>query len=314
MKSKKYIPRSAAFVCLIAVLLTAQATSPQASDRTPSSIGLALGSGGAAGLSHIAMLEVFDETGLKPHKIAGSSIGAIIGSLYASGLSGKEIRSLFQTFSGDNITILMNLIKGESGLSLGDLMQVDLENGGVLDSEDLMAFLIEKMGVQTFEKLQIPLMVIATDYRTGEERIFEKGDLAPALKASMAVPGLFSPEPLGESLFIDGGISNPLPYDVLTDTCDMVVAIDVAGPGKNQIKNEINSMDVLFDTFGIMQRSITAAKMKYKQPQVYIKPDVLDIRLLEFHRMDNILEQSRPAAEELRKKLLEFTRKASGQN
>lgn len=294
------------FMLIICLALSAMIPGGLYAKTSAPTIGLALGSGGATGLSHIAMLEVLDEAGLRPEKIAGSSIGAIIGSLYASGLSGKEIRSLFQTFSGSNTKIFLNLIQGKSGLSLSDLMQLDLENGGLFSSEGLIHFLGEKTGVHRFEELKIPLMVIATDYRTGEEMVFESGNLLTALQASMAVPGLFPPQPVGKSLYIDGGTSNPLPYDHLLESCDIVIAIDVAGKGSHTNGKEIRATDVLFDTFKIMQHSITSSKMKYQQPHIYIRPEVQDIRLLHFNRMESILEQAKPAAENLRESILKL--------
>ncbi|MCW7754798.1 patatin-like phospholipase family protein [Desulfobotulus sp. H1] len=290
------------FCCAI-LPLPKTALPAETNEPTRPTIGLALGSGGATGLSHIAMLEVLDEMGLKPQKIAGSSIGAIIGSLYAAGMSGKEIRDLFQTFAGSNTKVVMKLIQGKSGLALTDLMQIDLENGGLFSSEGFIRFLGEKMGTLTFENLPIPLMVVATDYWSGEEIIFKSGDLLTALQASMAVPGLFPPEAIDGRLYIDGGTSNPLPYDHLLQTCDIVIAIDVAGTGNRIPGKEIRATDVLFDTFKIMQQSITSAKMKYLQPHIYIRPEIHDVRLLHFNRMETILQQSQPAAEILREKL-----------
>lgn len=273
-----------------------------AEERFPS-IGLALGSGGAAGLAHIAMLEVFDELQIKPRIISGSSIGALIGALYASGLSAGEIRDLFDDFGGSGVDLFSELAWGESGLKLTDVLQTDLDNGGILSSQSILDFIATHMAARSFEDLAIPLRVVATDYWTGEQVILDSGPLLPAIRASMAVPGLFSPEASGERLLIDGGTVNPLPYDLLADHCDTTVAIDVSGTRTRRARAETGPTDIIFNSFEIMQQSITAEKMKRLQPDIHIKPQLEGVRLLHFNRIESILKQARPAANELRRQL-----------
>ncbi|WP_052507403.1 patatin-like phospholipase family protein [Desulfonatronovibrio magnus] len=267
------------------------------------SIGLALGSGGATGLAHIPVLEVFDELEIRPCAIAGSSIGAIMGALYASGLSGKEIREIVQEFSGDNFDVFRSLVKGDSGLQLMDILRLDLDAGGLVDSQGFLNFMKEKIKVSSFEELDIPLYVVAADYWKKDQVVMSSGDLISAVKASMAVPGLFAPVPRDGRLLVDGGTVNPLPYDLLEGKCDYTVAIDVSGEKSDNDSNEIDFTDSLFNTFEIMQQAITAQKMKWLKPDLYIKPEVRDIRLLHFHRSKEIFEQTAPAAKHLRLEL-----------
>ncbi|MFW5927114.1 MAG: patatin-like phospholipase family protein [Wenzhouxiangella sp.] len=267
------------------------------------SIGLALGSGGATGLAHIAMLETLDSMDIKPTLIAGSSIGAIIGALYASGLSGSEIRKIFDDFSGSEFDMVSELAWGDADLGLSSLLRTDLDNGGLLSSDGLMAFLDAKIEADNFEDLDIPLKIVATEFWTGEERVLDSGELLPAIQASMAVPGLFSPEARDGELLIDGGSVNPLPFDLLTDACDIVIAVDVSGSRTQREPGDTGPTDVIFNSFEIMQQAITAEKMKHIQPDIYIRPDVRDIRLLHFNRIEEILEQAAPAAETMRREL-----------
>jgi len=270
---------------------------------TSPSIGLALGSGGAGGLAHIAMLRVFDELGIAPDRIAGASIGAVIGALYAAGLSADEIYAIFDEFGGSSLDALSALMTPSAELTLGDLLDTDISNGGLLDPSGFLDFLASKIEARTFEELSIPLDIVATDYWSGEPVVLSEGDLFVAIRASMAVPGLFSPVAHGEQLLLDGGLSDPLPYDLLTDRHDLVVAIDVSGTRVPDGKSEREMTHLLFSTFEIMQQSIIAARMQSGRPDIYLRPDTNDVRLLEFNRIEAILEHAGPAAAELRERL-----------
>ncbi|MFP4084818.1 MAG: patatin-like phospholipase family protein [Desulfonatronovibrio sp.] len=296
-----YVSVSAAGLMLAPLNTSARSDESSSSDRP--SIGLALGSGGASGLAHIVMLEVFDELDIKPSIIAGSSIGSIIGALYASGLSGKEIRDIVLQFSGSDMEAFRTLIQGDSGLELMDLLKVDLDAGGLLDTQGFLNFLKEKIRVNTFEELPIPLVVAAADYWKQKQVVIDSGDIVQAVKASMAVPGLFAPVAWQDRLLVDGGTVNPLPYDLVADKCDVVVAIDVSGGITPKKRDKPNFSDSLFNSFDIMQQAIIHQKLKYQQPDIYIRPEIKDIRMLHFHRSPEIFEQAAPAAGELRNKL-----------
>lgn len=294
---------------LIAVLLLSPlsvvAESEEPKSATPS-IGLALGSGGAGGLAHIAMLQVFDDLKLKPGQIVGTSIGAVIGVLYAAGLSAEQIEEIFYEFGGSRLDVLSHLALSDTELNLSDLFDVDIDNGGLIDSTAFLDFLAAKIEARSFSDLMIPMEVVATDYWSGETIVLSKGDLFTAVKASIAVPGLFSPVPHGEQLLIDGGTSNPLPFHLLIDSHDLVVAVDVTGSRVSSDKAKVEFTEVFFKTFEIMQQSIISAQMSHQKPDVYIKPDTSNIRLLHFNRLKQIHKQAEPAAEKLKEKLLNF--------
>lgn len=267
------------------------------------SIGLALGSGGAGGLAHIAMLQVFDELEIKPDRITGTSIGAVIGVLYAAGLSAEKIRDIFDDFGGSNLDALTQLMRPNAELTLSDLLRIDIDNGGLFDARGFLDFLADKIGARSFEELVVPLEVVATDYWTGDVVVIKDGDLFKAIKASMAVPGLFSPVPHGDQLLIDGGMSNPLPFDLLESKFDVVVAIDVIGSRGAHDKGQPDMMELVFSTFEIMQKSIIKERMRTSEPDIYIQTDAGGIRLLHFNRLETILEQAKPAAGKLKDEL-----------
>lgn len=295
-----------AVLCLLAGAQSMAEPVPEgeATSSAPSpKVGLALGSGGAAGLAHIAMLEVFDDLALVPDRIAGTSVGAVIGALYAAGLSAAEIHDIFDDFGGSRLDLLSRLMRPGADLTLRRLISFDSGSSGVIDSQGFLDFLATRIEARTFADLRIPLAVIATDYWSGETVILSEGDLFEALKASMAVPGLFTPLVRENQLLVDGGVSNPLPWDLLQADMDIVVAVDVTGSRKRVEGERPDLTEMLFKTFEIMQQSIIRARMEHARPSILIRPEIQEVRLLEFNRIEQILAQSKPAAAELRQAL-----------
>lgn len=266
-------------------------------------IGLALGGGGARGLAHILMLEMLDELQIRPHRIAGTSIGAVIGAMYASGMSGHEIRNLVDrlTVSGEE-SWLGNLFK-QSGRHWWNFVELQLGSGGLINTDALAVFLEQTMSVSSFSQLQIPLKIVAADLWQHEQVVFDNGELRPAIQASIAIPGLISPLRHGGHVFVDGGLVNPVPYDLLFDECEVVIAIDVSGRRAQVSEEGPGYFETLFNTMQIMESSIMHEKMKLRPPHIYIRPVLGDIRVLDFNRVDEIYARAMPARNELRKAL-----------
>jgi NTE family protein len=267
-------------------------------------IGLALGGGGVRGLAHIAVLEALDEMGIRPGVISGTSMGAIIGAIYASGMSGKEIK---ERVSGHLIlkddTLRDIVAKRNTLLKLVKAFSLELPRGGIINAQGFFEYLFSEIKKRTFKELEIPLLVIAADYWTAEEVVFEKGDLLPALQASMAVPGVFAPVAVGGRVLVDGGVVNLVPYDHLLKRVDFTIAVDVSSvrsPGKKEIPGTIESV---LGAFNIMQASAMAEKMKISKPDIYVKTEIQGVRMLDFSKTDEIFLQAKPAVDLLRKKL-----------
>ncbi len=284
--------------CLLCLALLLPMPLPAEEPPPRPTIGLVLGSGGANGLAHIAVLQVFDELEIVPDRIVGASIGAVIGGLYATGLSADEILDIFDDVAGSPLDALSGLAGTELGLA--NLLKIDLSNGGLLDSGGFLQFLAGHTEVRRFEELRIPLAVVATDYWTGDSVVIDDGRLFPAIEASMAVPGLFSPVHRDEQLLIDGGTSNPLPYDLLLDDMDLVIAVDVSGSRHPGPESDPGMTDLLFKTFSIMQQSLIRQALEHRRPHLYLKPEAEGVRLLHFNRIHEILAQAAPVADELR--------------
>jgi NTE family protein len=276
-------------------------------------IGLALGGGGAKGLAHILMLEALDELGVKPSLIAGTSIGAIIGALYAAGLSGSEIRALIEQFFVDQKEREQKLFALPKSIRWLDFIDPALAGGGLLDSSDFIAFLGEVLPTQRFRGLRIPLRVVTAELLTGREVVLRSGDLLPALQASMAVPGVFPPVELDGRLLVDGGVANPLPFDLLQGKCDIVIAIDVSGSRDVADGETLSSLGVLLQSFHTMSNNILAEKLRREQPTVYIRPDIRNVQVLEFYKARQVFEQAEPARRQLVKAVKTAVRRHSGQ-
>jgi NTE family protein len=271
--------------------------------KTGGKLGLALGGGGARGLAHILMLEVLDDLRIRPHRIAGTSIGAIFGTMYAAGMSGHEIREVVDRLTvSEDESWLSGLFEQDLG-RWWDLINLKLGSGGLIDSSAFTRFIRETTGVSRFDQLGIPLKIVAADFWERQAVVFENGNLAPAIQASIAIPGLFSPVQHNGRVLVDGGLVNPVPYDLLFDDCDVVVAIDVSGNRNPKTDNGPGYFETVFNTMQITQAAILREKMKHRPPHIYIRPGLEDIRVLDFNRVDEIYQQSKPAADKLRRAL-----------
>lgn len=267
------------------------------------SIGIALGAGGANGLAHILMLEALDDMGIQVACIAGSSIGAIVGSLYAAGMSGNQIRDLVERFVlSDQEEPLSRLFDGRA-LEWIDFVEIELGNGGLVSADGFLAFMSETLKKKVFEELDIPIHVVAADLWHREQVVLTSGDLMSAIKASMALPGVFEPVRRDGRVLIDGGTCNPVPYDLLTDRCDIVIGIDVTGERTPPASGIPGYFETVFNSVKVMQAAIMNEKRRHREPDVYISVPVVDIRALEFYRAQEVFEQSEPAKDRLKQQL-----------
>ncbi|MBI1621143.1 patatin-like phospholipase family protein [Aquamicrobium zhengzhouense] len=269
--------------------------SAQAHDPT---FAVAFGGGGARGLAHIHIVEALDELGIRPVAVAGSSIGAIIGAAVASGMSGVAIREHTLETLGHPTEVAARMWR-----SRPERMSEMVTNGGRFGQFDvgriLKAFLPETLP-ERFEDLLIPLAVTATDFYEYQETVFESGELLPAIAASAAVPGIFSPVICGDQLLIDGGISNPVPFDLLTEKADIVIAIDVVGTPCRGKNGTPGSIDLLLGASQIMMQSITALKLRQSRPQIMLRPPVSKFRVMDFLKVRQVLEETRELRDELK--------------
>ena len=266
-------------------------------------VGIALGGGGAKGLAHISMLEVFDDLGVTPTMISGTSIGAVIGSFYASGASAAEIRAMLDEFTVEPRS-LFDFFDRDRPPHLYDLVDFDLLSGSSLLAVDkILAELEARLSVSTFEGLAIPLRVVAADFWGRTEVVLDAGPILPALAASFALPGVFEPVERDGLILIDGGSVNPVPYDLLSAHCDVTVAIDVMGKRSPPSDLAPSFSEVIFNSIQIASKTILREKMAAEPPTIYIDVGIRDVRVLEFNRADEIDAQAQPFKQQLRERL-----------
>ena len=144
---------------------------------------------------------------------------------------------------------------------------------------------------------------MAADYGDASEVVLKSGDLLSAVRASMAIPGVFTPVERDGRLLLDGGVVNPLPYDLLQDECDLVIAMDVGGTRHADEKHRPSFFDTVIGGFEIMEMSMIRHRLKFNPPDIYLKPDIRHIGLLEFNKAEQIFYQSTLVRDELRRNL-----------
>lgn len=272
------------------------------SGRSPR-IGLALGGGGARGLAHIAMLEAFDELGVRPDIIAGTSIGALYGAAYASGISGKDLRDHTRLILGQRFGLIRDLVNA-TAQPFQRLIGVFGRRNAILDPLTMLEVILPKDVKSDFAECQIPIKIVASDFYDQEPRVFTEGALRPAVAASMALPVIFQPVMDQGKALIDGGLTNPLPFDLLIGEADIVVAIDVSGvPVPNSRRPDPTAFEALFSSAFLFEHTIIREKLKSAQPDILINAGTSHYQVLDFLKFDQILEAAAPAKEKLKQQL-----------
>ncbi len=256
-------------------------------------VGVVLGSGGARGWAHIAALERLVELGIKPYCVVGTSIGSIIGGLYCAGHLANG-RKLVESFDWRDLAqwfFEMKLLK--AGLLRGDnivklLRQADLIGEGRLCD------------------LQTPFAAVATDLFT-EKPVLLEGELdaVDAIRASIAIPGIFTPQKIGKRTFVDGGLTNPLAINYCRDMgADVVIAVDVnlRPPEKakraQQRQSSPNVFDVVMRSVRVLENVVTRNIIAKYPPDVLIQPAVGHVNILDFYEGRDCLSAGRTAVDE----------------
>lgn len=262
-------------------------------------IGVALGGGSARGLTHIPYIEAMDELGLKPSIISGTSIGALIGAGWAAGMSGKELREHSFEVLGTLRIIAAKLwstqIRGIGGL-LKNGISVQLDAASIVDAFTPANFPLE------FRDLKVPLYVVATDFQSWHQVVFNSGPLRPAIAGSLAIPSFFKPVHYNNHILVDGGVVNPLPLDQADIGTDFLIGIDVAGdPSANLAKTDHKAIDIWFGSAQIMMHSLTAHMMAAYPPDIYIRPHVGNFGAMEFWRVREIVTHAEAEKERFKR-------------
>ncbi len=270
-------------------------------------VGLVLSGGGAKGFAHIGALKVIDSLGIKVDYVAGTSMGAIIGSLYASGYSGQELDSIFNTLDFDKVinddlpraskAILERDNEEKYAVSLPfDKFKLTLPSA--LSRGQNVFNLLSKLtlhvsDVNDFKELPIPFFCLATNVETGEAVMLDSGNLAEAISASGAFPSLFQPVMINDQMLIDGGVVNNYPVDELrAKGMDVIIGVDVQDGLRD--RTELTSApDVLLQINNF--RTINEMKLKSKKTDIYIHPNIKDFTVVSFSEGEAIIKSGKEA-------------------
>ncbi len=279
--------------------------------RTRPVIGLALSGGGARGIAHIGVIETLERAGITVDRIAGTSMGSIVGGLYAAGYTPKVIASMLETNNAPEIITSdpkrRNVYIGQKETTQWPLFDVRFEGfkahllpSGISSGQKLTSLLSWLALGPTFEcggdfdRLQIPFRAVATNCVTGSMKVFGRGNLALAMQASSTFPGLFSPVEIDDTLYVDGGLVNNLPVSVAKDMgSDFViaVAIEESMHPREELRNPLNLADQITS---IPIRNITA--LSKLQADFIISPDMKAFSSGDFDPVREMIVQGENAA------------------
>lgn len=271
-------------------------------------VGLVLSGGGAKGLAHIGVLKKIEEAGVRIDYIGGTSMGAIIGGLYAAGYSARQLDSIFNEieFNGliqDEIprsakTFYEKKESEKYAIKLPfDNFDIGFPSG--LSKGQNVYNLLSKLtahvdSITNFEKLPIPFFCVATDVERGNQIILDKGYLPRAILASGAIPSIFAPVSVNDTLMIDGGVVNNYPIDeVKAKGMDVIIGVDVQDSLRGR-KNLTSAFEVLIQVNNY--RTIRDMAVKSKKTDVYINPDIKDFTVLSFDRGREIIKSGEKQA------------------
>jgi len=312
--SKGFLPNSLwglAFVLFALLLLFPEKSFSQ--DKKQDSIkrpkiGLVLSGGGAKGFAHIGVLKVLEEAGIKIDFIGGTSMGSIIGGLYASGYNASQIDSIFKRTNFDELIndYIPRSSKNFYGKKNDELYALVLPfsnfkvgipealSKGMYNYNLLSSLTRNVRHVRDFNQLPTPFLCIGTNIETGEEVLLNKGNLVQAMMASAAFPSLFTPVEIDGKLLVDGGVVNNYPIkEVRNLGADIIIGVDVQDDLLNR-KSLKNATRILVQITNL--QSIDKMKSKIKDTDIYIKPDIRDYGVISFDKGEEIIRKGEEAA------------------
>jgi NTE family protein len=263
---------------------------------------LALGGGGARGLAHIVVAEALDEMGVKPVAIAGTSIGAIIGAGYAAGMSGRDMRRYAIALAHNRTDVMRRMMRARAG-KLRDIFGGGLGDATRLDAELLCEQFLPDILPEEFSGLSIPLTVVASDLYRRSEVVFSEGPLRRALAASIALPTIMRPVAHEGRILVDGGATNPLPFECLRGRAGVIMAVEISGPVSDDPREVPNALECLYATVIVMTYSIVQEKLRHGAPDLLLQPNVGTFRALGFLQASAILRAADSVKDEIKEKL-----------
>jgi len=303
--------------CVLAACAVVVADEPADRPR----VGLVLSGGGALGTAHVGVLKVLEELRVPVDCVAGTSMGSVVGGIYAAGYTPQEIEDVLVAIrwsdllddrpdrrrvpyrrKQDDLTFLTRL---EVGFNRGKFQLPSALVAGQKLNFLLQALTIHTVGLDSFDDLPVPFRTIATDLETGDEVVLDRGDLAHAIRASMAVPGVFSPVDIDGRLLVDGGLVNNLPVDQgRAMGADVVIAVDVGEPLRTR-----KQLESLADVTRQVLRMVVVRSVDRQKPDadLVIHPAVDEFTTSDFNKASRMIALGEEAAREVTEELRRYS-------
>jgi NTE family protein len=249
---------------------------PLPAPKRPLKLGLALGGGAARGFAHVGVIQVLEEAGIAPSLVVGTSAGSLVAAFYASGKSGAQLQRVSEAMDEATLTD----------------WTVPLLSRGMMRGDGLARYVAALTGGRKIEDLPLPLGIVATDLHSGQGVLFQRGDIATAVRASSAVPAVFEPVRVAGRDYVDGGLVSPVPVRFARQMgADVVLAVDISSAPESNKANDM--LQVLLQTFTIMSKSINAFELK--EAEVVVRPALMGVGSAAFSERRRSIEAGRAA-------------------
>jgi NTE family protein len=242
----------------------------------PPRLGLALGGGAARGFAHVGVIQVLEQNGIRPDVVVGTSAGSLVAALYASGKNATELERLAMTMEEATLTDWSLPIMGS----------------GILRGEALARYVRQAVGGRLIENMVLPLGILATDLGSGQGVLFRRGDTGQAVRASSAVPGVFTPVSISGRDYVDGGLVAPVPVSQARAMgAELVLAVDISSDPQGN--NASGLFKLLLQTTAIMGQSINRHELA--SAQVVLRPALTGVGSADFTARQRSIEAGRAA-------------------
>lgn len=251
----------------------------------PAKIALVLGAGASKGFAHIGVLKILESHKIPVHIIVGTSVGSVVGSLYAYGLSAYELQKL------------------SSSIEQKDIVDITIPDNGFIKGEKLEEFVNKTVKNTPMEKMKIPFYAVATEIQGGREVVFGIGNTGQAVRASCSIPGVFRPVKIGDKVYVDGGVVSPVAVEAAKRMgADVVIAVDISAgaertPPDNTIETLLQSIDIMYSKLAAIQ---------LLQANIVIRPKVGQIGAADFSKRNEAIIEGEKAATEVLPNIIEI--------
>ena len=242
-------------------------------------IGLALGGGAARGFAHIGVIKALEANGIKPDLVVGTSAGSVIAALYASGYRGTELNRIALSLDEASITDWALPFSGKFG--------------GMIKGDALQSMVNRLVKNQSIESTKIPLGIVATDLKTGQGVLFQRGDMGQAVRASCSIPSIFQPTIINGREYVDGGLVSPVPVRYASQMgADFIIAVNISTEPSSQ--DSSGTVGIILQTISIMGQRID--QFELERAQVVIRPELKGMRGTDFKSRSNAILAGEEAA------------------